>query len=144
MSIHRTMKLLTPIGFQSIKSLVGKCTIWTGEEWNSVLVERSNIDYQLYSVFYFSDTPFNNESGTNVTMLATDLFLFKCANKLFKPLKNALSHKSSGYFWKSPFNDEKTNVKLKNSEKWEGSHTSFEIITEKPFLVDSLILKNIK
>jgi glycosyltransferase involved in cell wall biosynthesis len=76
--------------------------------------------------------------------LAKDLFLFQCENKLFKPLKNAVSHRSRGYFWNSPFYYEKTDVKLRSSEKWEGSQASFNVITDKPFLVDLLILKNIK
>lgn len=138
------MELLTPFGFQAIKSLVGKCKIWTGEEWNSVIVEKSNIEYQLDSVFYYGDSPFYDESGICSTELARDLFLFQCENKLFKPLKNAISHRSRGYFWNSPFYDQKTAVKLRRSKKWEGSQTSFNVITDKPFLVDCLILKNIK
>ena len=142
MPIHWNMELLTPSGYQKISSLLGKCTIWTGEEWSDVVVEKDESQAQLYSVYYYAYNDLFPESMAECTELAKDFYLFQCEDKSFKPLADAIQHRSKCHYWGNPFNQGKTDVKLKKSQEWHGSQTAYNVISDKPFVVDSLVLKN--
>ena len=142
MPIHRSMELLTPSGYKEIQWLLGKCTIWTGEEWSDVIIEKNDSQAQLYSICYYSWNEFFEDAMFEATELAKDFYLFQCKDKSFKPLAQAIQHRSRGYYWGNPFNEGKTDVKLKKSQEWHGSQTAYNVISDKPFVVDSLILKN--
>lgn len=142
MIMHRHTNLLTPYGFEPIKSLVGKCKIWTGEEWSNVFVEKSSKEEMLYLVSFYAGTPFG-DAGVWETIVGKDFYFFQCEDKSFKPLKKAIQHRSRCYAWESPMNNEKSYIKLQKVQEWHGSQTAYNVISDKPFVADCLILKNI-
>lgn len=143
MPIHRSMELLTPSGYKQIQNLLGKCTIWTGEEWSDVIIEKSNIESKLHSVCYYGAPPsIYGDDGIWETKIAKDFYLLKCKDESFKSLEKAIHHRSRSYIWGSPIENEKTYTKLLTSKEWQGSQTAYNVVSDKPFVVDCLVLKN--